>query len=95
MHCHIAWHVDGGLALQFVEVPSQIPASNWAASNGFQDQCSAYAAYEAAGAEKKTGDESGLKIRRAYDKLDSAMVRRSGYKRKFLDAYKARRGAHF
>jgi FtsP/CotA-like multicopper oxidase with cupredoxin domain len=95
MHCHIAWHVDGGLALQFIEVPSQIPAPNWVASNGFQDQCSKYAAYEAAGGAKKTNGESGLKIRREYDKLDSAMVRRSGHKRKFLDAYKARRGAHF
>jgi hypothetical protein len=95
MHCHIAWHVDGGLALQFIEVPSQIPAPSWVSSNGFQNQCSNYAAYEAAGGAKKTSDESGLKIRREYDELDSAMVRRSGHKRKFLDAYKARRGAHF
>ncbi|KAF2860096.1 multicopper oxidase [Piedraia hortae CBS 480.64] len=26
MHCHIAWHVSGGLGSQFLESPSQIPA---------------------------------------------------------------------
>ena len=25
MHCHIAWHASAGLALQWVELPDQIP----------------------------------------------------------------------
>ena len=25
MHCHIAWHVSGGLSVQFLELPNEIP----------------------------------------------------------------------
>lgn len=27
MHCHIGWHVESGLALQFLELPNAIDAT--------------------------------------------------------------------
>ncbi|KAJ9616095.1 uncharacterized protein PV06_06553 [Exophiala oligosperma] len=37
MHCHIVWHVDGGLALQWIERPAEIKP--YAASDQFQSEC--------------------------------------------------------
>jgi len=64
MHCHIVWHVEGGLALQFIERPGDIPASSYVNKPAFQDECSSLAAYEAAVPDSvKTDGESGLKRR--------------------------------
>jgi len=42
MHCHIAWHVSEGLALQWVEEPSQII---WPSSSAMENTCSNWATY--------------------------------------------------
>ncbi|RGP76823.1 putative laccase precursor [Fusarium longipes] len=47
MHCHIAWHASGGLALQFVESPREIgPAfqKSGVVAN-YSEQCNNWAAY--------------------------------------------------
>jgi FtsP/CotA-like multicopper oxidase with cupredoxin domain len=61
MHCHIIWHADGGMALQYIEQPSAIDAAGYYGSTSFQNECAAYQAYEAAGGEGKLSYESGLK----------------------------------
>lgn len=61
MHCHIIWHADGGMALQYIEQPDQIPASTYYNSQSFQDECTAYDGYTAAGGEGHLSYESGLK----------------------------------
>ena len=70
MHCHIAWHVDGGLALQWLERPDEIPA--YAAKDSFKQECSDYTSYEAADtAHVKYSGQSGLKKREEtyFDKM--------------------------
>lgn len=106
MHCHIVWHVDGGLAMQFVERESDIDAPHYITSD-FESECSSYATYEAASpSHLKTGGESGLR-RRWMDDLMSGphhdVVRRSeSHEKRFLeshlkrglgDGYKPRHGA--
>ncbi|KAK5108026.1 hypothetical protein LTR62_008861 [Meristemomyces frigidus] len=44
MHCHIAWHADEGLAVQFLESPSLISSVGGIPSN-FDSQCSAWEGY--------------------------------------------------
>lgn len=87
MHCHIVWHVDGGLALQWIERPDDIPAKGYTSKQSFQDECSAYNAYEAEGAYRvKTTGESGLRRRYMDEMLSSHsgdVVRRSGEKHFF------------
>jgi hypothetical protein len=58
MHCHIIWHADGGMALQYIEQPASIPASQYWNSDSFQGECNAYDNY---GGEGKLSYESGLK----------------------------------
>lgn len=71
MHCHIAWHVDGGLALQFVERPNDIP--NYVDSD-FEGECAAFEEYTTANPKgaKLTG-QSGLKARGYTEELDFGM----------------------
>ena len=90
MHCHIVWHVDGGLALQFVEQADAIP--NYV-DQAFTDECSAYASYESENpSHLKLDGESGLR-KRWMDKLMSTsaqkdVVRRSGSSQKqYLDSH--------
>lgn len=47
MHCHIAWHVSGGLSLQYLERPSEIPGAYGSQVSGsaYQDTCSAWKKY--------------------------------------------------
>lgn len=47
MHCHIAWHVAGGLSLQYLEQPSAIPGlyKKQVASSSFQNSCAAWNKY--------------------------------------------------
>lgn len=44
-HCHIAYHVSEGLALQFLEVPSEIPNIYGEKAAYFQDTCDKWDAY--------------------------------------------------
>jgi hypothetical protein len=61
MHCHIIWHADGGMALQYIERPSDIDAAGYYGSSSFQSECTAYDKYVAAGGEEPLSYESGLK----------------------------------
>lgn len=63
MHCHIIWHVDGGLAVQWVERPKDIPYPVFV-DEEFKEECQAYVNYESKtpGAIKPDG-ESGLRKR--------------------------------
>ncbi|KAJ3952935.1 hypothetical protein N0V92_010612 [Colletotrichum tropicale] len=47
MHCHIAWHASGGLALQFIESPKEIgPAfAKSGVASKFSEQCTNWAAH--------------------------------------------------
>jgi len=81
MHCHIVWHVDGGLALQWIERPNDIPA--YANSQAFKSECSSLNTWQNAGPGRiHTSGESGLK-RRFFD----GAVRRNvgdGFKHRHL-----------
>ncbi|EXJ80094.1 hypothetical protein A1O3_08380 [Capronia epimyces CBS 606.96] len=70
MHCHITWHLDGGLALQFIERPQDIDAAGYVNKPSYKDECSSLQAYEAANpyGDKLTG-QSGLKRRTLYESL--------------------------
>ena len=90
MHCHIVWHIDGGLGLQFVERESEIKDY---VDSTFSNTCSAYASYEASSpAHQKTGGESGLR-KRWMDNLmytgANDVVRRSASnaERRYLDSH--------
>ncbi|KAH9885346.1 probing oxygen channels in Melanocarpus Albomyces laccase [Xylariomycetidae sp. FL2044] len=62
-HCHIAWHVSGGLSVDFLErvgeQKAQISAADQAA---FSSNCAAWQKYYATSPQKKA--DSGLKARR-------------------------------
>ena len=47
MHCHIAWHVSEGLAMEFVERIDEIPG-NVGVTQQWQDTCQDWAAYQVA-----------------------------------------------
>ncbi|RMZ81651.1 hypothetical protein DV737_g2422, partial [Chaetothyriales sp. CBS 132003] len=110
MHCHIVWHVDGGLALQWIERPSEIPAAEYVSKPAWQNECAAEIAYEAEDpSHVKTSAASGLKRRSPYfdDLLNAgsenvvrhsdAVERRyidSHVRRGFGDGFKPRRHAH-
>jgi hypothetical protein len=64
LHCHIAWHASGGLAMQFLERPSEIPAAKYALSSSFQGQCNNYEAFAATAPFSLLGADSGIKVRR-------------------------------
>lgn len=44
MHCHIAWHVDEGMAVQFLESESLMPQNELPATN-LWDTCSSWNMY--------------------------------------------------
>ncbi|KAF2434506.1 hypothetical protein EJ08DRAFT_581930 [Tothia fuscella] len=56
MHCHIAWHISQGLGVQFLETKDKIakPAADW------QNTCTKWKAYEAAGPHPYSKQDSGL-----------------------------------
>jgi hypothetical protein len=64
MHCHIVWHVEGGMALQFVERPKDI--AKYANKPEFKSECKAMAKYEEDPANRKHAGQSGLKIREMF-----------------------------
>lgn len=57
MHCHIAWHVSQGLAVQFVESPGSIVMPEASAWKG---TCERFRAYEASEQAVYIKDDSGL-----------------------------------
>ena len=60
MHCHILWHADGGMGLQYLERPGEIKAQEYYGTQ-FQQQCANVEAYHAAGGKQKAPYEAGLK----------------------------------
>lgn len=68
MHCHIIWHADGGMGLQYLERPDEINAGKYYNTPAFQDECSAYASYEASGDHYKSPYEAGIKRRHLGDR---------------------------
>ncbi|KAK5073890.1 hypothetical protein LTR64_006969 [Lithohypha guttulata] len=73
MHCHIMFHADGGMGMQFIERPRDIKDYY---DSQFQNTCSQYEAWEASGGIGKLEYESGLK-RRYQDHLEAHKF--SGY----------------
>ncbi|CAK7236310.1 laccase, multicopper oxidase, benzenediol:oxygen oxidorectuctase [Sporothrix curviconia] len=63
MHCHIAWHVSGGLAVNFVERPADFAAGVSAADKtAFSNQCAAWNKYYPSH-DPDHQDDSGLRKR--------------------------------
>jgi len=90
MHCHIVWHVDGGLALQWLERPDEIKP--YAKSPAFQNECSSLDTWQQANpAGVHSTGESGLKRRTYFDNFlesrSTDVVRRSdSSERQFLES---------
>jgi len=61
MHCHLIWHADGGMGLQFIEQPDTIDAASYYNTPAFQNECAAYETYQDAGNEGKLPYEAGIK----------------------------------
>jgi Multicopper oxidase len=57
IHCHIAWHVSEGLAMQFVERIQDIPG-NVGVTSAWDDNCKSWQAYQLA--EKPLQEDSGI-----------------------------------
>jgi hypothetical protein len=57
IHCHIAWHVSEGLALEFVERIDEIPG-NVGVTPQWQDNCDAWQSYQTA--VNPLQDDSGI-----------------------------------
>jgi L-ascorbate oxidase len=92
MHCHIVWHVDGGLAMEFVERQADIDATSYVDS-AFLNECSAYNTYQAANpAHSKTDGESGLRRRGWYEpewmgRPESVVRRSESHEKRFLESH--------
>ena len=69
MHCHIAWHVSEGLAVQFLERKSEI-AGNMDLTQ-LAPQCSAWDNYYATSPFKK--EDSGLRKKDVVEVLTSSI----------------------
>jgi len=57
MHCHIAWHVAEGLALQFVERMNEIPG-NVGVTPQWEQMCAAWKGWQ--DTYKPPRDDSGI-----------------------------------
>jgi FtsP/CotA-like multicopper oxidase with cupredoxin domain len=91
LHCHIAWHASGGLSMQFLERPSDIPAASYASAG--KSQCDSYNSFAATSPYKLFGADSGLKARREDMAGYSAdVVRRSEKSSKRYLSHNLRRG---
>ena len=75
MHCHIVWHVEGGLAMQFVERPDDIDADSYVSKNGFESECKAMEEWVKDPHHQKEPGQAGLKRGIGYGDV----VRRSGH----------------
>jgi hypothetical protein len=96
MHCHIVWHVEGGLALQWIELPDEIPAEEYVSKPSFEGECSALESYYADGGARLVIGESGLKKKSWMDEMmTGSVVRRAAdAPRRFLDGH-LKRSRHF
>jgi FtsP/CotA-like multicopper oxidase with cupredoxin domain len=91
MHCHIAWHASGGLAMQFLERPGDIPAGKYAAAG--KGQCDNYNSYATTAPFNLLGGDSGLKARREdMAGYSPDVVRRSEKSSKRYLSHNVRRG---
>lgn len=74
MHCHIAWHVSGGLSLQYLEQPSAIAGiyGSQVSSSTFQNTCNAWKQYASTMAYPQS--DSGLKRRELINGVEVDMV---------------------
>ncbi|KAF5026578.1 hypothetical protein F66182_1303 [Fusarium sp. NRRL 66182] len=60
-HCHIIWHSESGMGLQFIERPDEIPAKEFVSKESFKQECAAERAYEAESPRHiKSGGTSGV-----------------------------------
>ncbi len=65
MHCHIVWHVDGGLALQWLERPDDI--ADYASKDDFKSECDSLRTWQRANPLGiPPSGQSGLKRRSSY-----------------------------
>ncbi|KIW80355.1 hypothetical protein Z517_06970 [Fonsecaea pedrosoi CBS 271.37] len=46
LHCHIIWHSESGMGLQFIERPDEIPAKAYTSKESFVQECAAELEYE-------------------------------------------------
>ncbi|EXJ76295.1 uncharacterized protein A1O5_00803 [Cladophialophora psammophila CBS 110553] len=61
LHCHIIWHSESGMGLQFIERPNEIPAKVYTSKASFKGECAAEVAYEAEDPSHiKSGSISGV-----------------------------------
>jgi FtsP/CotA-like multicopper oxidase with cupredoxin domain len=102
MHCHIIWHVDGGLSLQWLERPDDIKTNDYVSSE-FLDNCAAYDTYESSSPNHvKLSWESGLKKRSTFfdeqvaklnmGQFDSVVRRSDSSEKRYLDNHALKRG---
>nr|KAK5443140.1 hypothetical protein LTR18_005817 [Exophiala xenobiotica] len=71
MHCHIVWHVDGGLALQWLERPDDI--EDYAGKDDFKSECDSLRTWQQANPPGiPSSGQSGLRRRHSssYEYLD-------------------------
>ncbi|KIW10823.1 hypothetical protein PV08_10122 [Exophiala spinifera] len=102
MHCHIVWHVDGGLALQWIERPDDIKP--YAASDEFQSECDSLTDWQRSNPLGIPSSwQSGLRKRVYLDDAAGGVVRRrsessprdflaSSFRRRIGDGFKLRHG---
>lgn len=74
MHCHIAWHVSGGLSLQYLERPAEIPGlyGSQVSDASFKNQCANWKKYAATMVYPQS--DSGLKRREVVGGVQMEMV---------------------
>ncbi|OAG38740.1 hypothetical protein AYO21_07093 [Fonsecaea monophora] len=61
LHCHIIWHSESGMGLQFIERPDEIPAKAYTSKESFVQECAAELEYEEEDpSHKKSGSVSGV-----------------------------------
>jgi hypothetical protein len=85
MHCHIVWHVEGGLAMQFIERPDEIDAGRYCDKADFQKECTAMEEWVVNPHHQKEAGQAGLRRGISY----SDVVRREGHLKRHL------RNGHF
>ncbi|EPE07365.1 laccase [Ophiostoma piceae UAMH 11346] len=77
MHCHIAWHVSGGLAVNFLERPADLKARISAADKtAFDNQCAAWNEYYPSKDPYRQSD-SGLRRREPLESGDHSVSART------------------
>lgn len=102
MHCHIVWHVDGGLALEFLERPDDITADEYV-NSGFNNKCNAYETYtNSAPFWQRPSWESGLKKRSTFfdeqvarlnmGQFDSVVRRADSPEKRYINSHALKRG---